>query len=35
MLEKGRRDEARKYLALGKDHFMGEDDFKGAYNAVF
>jgi hypothetical protein len=32
--EKGMRDQAKKYLALGKDHFMGEPDFKGAYEAL-
>ncbi len=34
MLEKGQRDKARKYIALGKDAFMDQDDFKGAYNAL-
>ncbi len=34
-IEKGNKDEARKYMALGKDAFMGEDDFKGLYNSLF
>ncbi|MDX9750913.1 MAG: hypothetical protein RBT71_07510 [Flavobacteriales bacterium] len=34
MLEKGQRDQARKYIAMGKDAFMDQDDFKGAYNAL-
>ena len=32
--EKGMRDQARKYLAKGKDHFMDEPDFKGAFEAL-
>ncbi len=32
--EKGLRDQARKYLAKGKEHFMEEPDFKGAYEAI-
>lgn len=31
---KGMKDQARKYIALGKNHFMGEPDFKGAYNSL-
>jgi hypothetical protein len=31
-MEKGLRDKARSYIALGKDYFMGEADFKSAYN---
>lgn len=31
-MEKGLRDQARRYIALGKDHFMAENDFKAAYN---
>jgi hypothetical protein len=34
MEEKGSRDQARKFLAMGKDHFMAEPDFKGAYEAL-
>lgn len=35
MVEKGMKDQARKYLALGKDQFMTESDFKGAYDSLF
>jgi hypothetical protein len=28
------RDQARRYLALGKDYFMAEADFKGVYNSL-
>lgn len=31
-MDKGLRDQARRYIALGKDYFMGENDFKAAYN---
>ena len=31
MTEKGQRDQGRKYLSLGKDHFMDQPDFKAAY----
>jgi hypothetical protein len=33
--EKGMKDQARKYVALGKDHFMTEADFKGLYESLF
>lgn len=35
MIDKGNKDQARKYVALGKDHFMGEADFKGLYDSLF
>ncbi len=35
MVDKGNRDQARKYLALGKDHFMGDQEFKGLYESLF
>lgn len=35
MMDKGNKDQARKYVALGKDHFMGETDFKGLYESLF
>jgi len=35
MQEKGSKDMARKYVALGKDHFMDEADFKGLYESLF
>jgi hypothetical protein len=31
LTSKGNRDQGRKYLALGKDYFMEEPDFKAAY----
>jgi hypothetical protein len=31
--DQGMRDMARRYIALGKDYFMDEPDFKGAYEA--
>lgn len=34
LVSKGMRDQARKYLALGKDHFMGEADFKSVYQSM-
>lgn len=34
-IEKGNKEEARKYVAMGKDAFMGDDDFKGLYNSLF
>lgn len=34
MVEKGQRDRARQYIALGKDAFMDQPDFKGAYSAL-
>ncbi len=33
-VSKGSRETARKYLALGKDYFMDEPDFKSTYNAL-
>lgn len=33
MNEKGNREAARKYIAKGKEYFMEEPDFKGAYEA--
>lgn len=35
LTEKGNKDGARKIVALGKDHFMGEADFKGLYDSLF
>jgi hypothetical protein len=35
MVEKGNKDQARKYAALGKDYFMEEADFKGLYESLF
>ncbi len=32
--DKGMRDEAKRFLAMGKDHFMEEPDFKGAFEAI-
>jgi hypothetical protein len=32
---KGRRDQARKYVAMGKDHFMDQPDFRGLYETMF
>jgi hypothetical protein len=34
LVGKGMRDQARRYLALGKDYFMAEADFKGVYNSL-
>ena len=34
MTEIGRRDEARRFIAMGKQYFMGEADYKGAYEAI-
>lgn len=35
MTSTGNKDAARRYVALGKDHFMGEADFKGLYDSLF
>jgi hypothetical protein len=35
MQEKGNKDAARKYVALGKDYFMADADFKGLYDSLF
>jgi len=35
MTEKGMKDQARKYVAFGKDHFMDQPDFKGLYDTLF
>lgn len=35
MTSTGNKDAARRYVALGKDHFMGEADFKGLYESLF
>ncbi|MCB0787511.1 MAG: hypothetical protein KDC02_25240 [Flavobacteriales bacterium] len=32
---KGMRDQAKKYVALGKDDFMDQPDFKGLYESLF
>lgn len=34
MVEKGMRDKARQYLEIGKEHFMGEPDFKSVYGSL-
>jgi hypothetical protein len=33
-ISKGMRDKAKKYAALGKDHFMEEPDFKGLWESL-
>ncbi len=32
--DQGNREQARRYISMGKDHFMSEPDFKGAYEAI-
>ena len=34
LVSKGQRDRAKKYAAIGKDHFMEEADFKGMWESL-
>ena len=34
LTSKGQKDRAKKYAALGKDHFMEEPDFKGLWDTL-
>lgn len=34
LVSKGQRDRAKKYAAIGKDHFMEEPDFKGLWESL-
>lgn len=35
LADAGNKDAARRYVALGKDHFMSEPDFKGLHDSLF
>jgi len=34
LVSKGQKDKAKKYAALGKDHYMEEPDFKGLWDSL-